>query len=88
MHFRDGAIRVCREVQQIVGKPERVSDRVRRWIGMHENHRLAALELREDRLQDGVSEVHSVRVREDHEPVEAEHVAGVCYFVQRRVDIG
>jgi hypothetical protein len=55
---------------------------------MHENHRLAALELREDRLQDGVSEVHSVRVREDHEPVEAEHVAGVCYFVQRRVDIG
>jgi len=55
---------------------------------MHEDDRLAALELREDRLQDGVSEVHSVRVREDHEPVEAEHVAGVRYFVQRRVDIG
>src|SRR6266436_10094507 len=59
-----------------------------RWIGMHKDHRLAALKLFEDRLQSSVSQVHAPGVREENKTIEPEDVECVRQLFQRGIDIG
>ena len=54
---------------------------------MYEHDRLTALQFLEDRLQHRVAQVHAVRVREQHEPIQAEHVNGVRQLLQGRLDV-
>src|SRR5260370_38319631 len=61
--------------------------RVRRWIGMHKDHRLAALKFFEDRLQSSVSQVHTPGVREENKTIESENVDCVRQLFQRGIDV-
>src|SRR6266404_8519482 len=58
-----------------------------RWIGMHKDHRLAALKFFKNRLQSSVSQVHALGVREENKTIEAEDVECVRQLFQRGVDI-
>ena len=58
-----------------------------RWIGMHKDHRLAALKFLEDRLQSSVSQVHAPGVREENQAIESQDVDCVRQLLQRGGDI-
>src|SRR6266851_2216422 len=58
-----------------------------RWIGMHKDHRLAALKFFEDRLQSSVSQVHTPGVREENKTIESENVDCVRQLFQRGIYI-
>jgi hypothetical protein len=54
---------------------------------MHIDNCFAPLKFLEDRLQDWVSEVHAVGIREKNKAVETEDVERVREFLQRGIDI-
>src|SRR6266403_2696986 len=62
-------------------------NRVWRWIGMHKDHRLAALKFFEDRLQSSVSQIHAPGVREENKTIESKDVECVRQLFQRGIDI-
>src|SRR5689334_10096793 len=64
-----------------------MSNRVWRWIGMYEEHRLAALKFCENRLQNSIAQVHALRVREENKTIELKDVECVRQFFERVIDV-
>lgn len=54
---------------------------------MHVDHTFAALKLFEDWLQDRISEVHAIGIREENEAVEFKNVECVRKLLKREIDI-
>ena len=87
-HLCHRARRIRGEVDERVRQPEAVGHRIGRSIGVHEHSCRSSLKLGEYRLEEWISKVNPLDVREQEHAVEFEDIEGVAQFVQPAVDVG